>query len=72
MFTLKVFHPEGGYTAIACKSYTVQSPNPLENNAIWISTEPLPHGTAEEFQVESKVIIENANGKTIDVIRVVS
>ena len=69
MFTLKVFHLEGGYTAIACKSYCVGPPDPEQGNAIWISTEPLTGTAGEEIEVEDKVIVENANGKTIDVIR---
>lgn len=67
MFTVKVFDLEGAYWAIACKSFRVLPP---KNGSRSLQ---LRHEAGDDTIIkigdDDKVIIENAEGKTIDVIR---
>ena len=64
MFTLKVFHPDGSYWAIACDEFRV---NPATADALQ-SIEAGRNLVLFDGSVD-KVIVENETGKTIDVIR---
>ncbi len=64
MFTLKVYHPDGSYWAIACPEFRV----------IPASDEAVKQIQAGRSIIQfdgsiDRVIVENVTGKTIDVIR---
>ena len=64
MFTLKVFHPDGSYWAIACADFKVI---PATSDAVQI-VEAGRHTVLFDGSVD-KIFVENENGQTIDVIR---
>lgn len=64
MFTLKVFHPDGSYWAIACADFRVTPATPETCQAV----EAGRHTVMFDGSIE-KIIVENEAGKTIDVIR---
>lgn len=64
MFTLKVFHPDGSYWAIACPDFRVI---PATRESVQI-VEAGRHLVQFDGSVE-KIFVENENGQTIDVIR---
>ena len=64
MFTLKVFNPAGAYWAIACDDFRVSPATPEAVQQI----EAGKHLLLFDGSI-AKVIVENENGQTIDVIR---
>lgn len=64
MFTLKVFHPDGSYWAIACPDFRVIPPTADAVQTV----EAGRHIVLFDGSVD-KIIVENDVGKTIDVIR---
>lgn len=67
MFTLKVFHPDGSYRAIACHDFKV---TPASVDCVK-AVEAGRHTVLFDGTVE-KIIVENEVGKTVDVIRAVA
>ena len=64
MFTLKVFHFDGSYWAIACNNFRV---NPATLDAVQ-TVEAGDHLVQFDGSIE-KIFVENEKGQTIDVIR---
>ena len=64
MFTLKVFHPDGSYWAVACQDFKV---SPATQDACLI-VEAGRNTLVFDGSID-KIIVENETGKTIDVIR---
>ena len=64
MFTLKVFHPDGSYWAIACTDFRFTPATAASGQFV----EAGRHIVMFDGSIE-KIIIENEAGKTIDVIR---
>ena len=68
MFTLKIYHTDGSYTAVACNKFRV-IPSSKDSAKAQVQIWP-PDGKDFYFAaVDPRVIVENSTGKTIDIIR---